>query len=133
MKFATALFALVPLVTALPPAVRTVEAEVRNATALATFEYAPIDTVVCLTVSFSFVCVDAGFQNSCATFHGSSGQCVNFPPNLNDVISSFGPDSGQDCFIFVGPQNGPIRNPGIPNLAIIGFNDAISSFKCFFG
>jgi hypothetical protein len=49
----------------------------------------------------SFVCIDSGFTNICATFHGSSGQCVNFPSNFNDIISSFGPDSGQDCFIFM--------------------------------
>ncbi|KAJ7260141.1 hypothetical protein C8J57DRAFT_1637741 [Mycena rebaudengoi] len=132
MKFAAALFALVPFVAALPPAVRTVqpEPEIRNATAL----IGPTPN----TQGNVFVCIDSGFTNICATFHGSSGQCVNFPSNFNDIISSFGPDSGQDCFIFIdggcsGPQNGPIRNPGISNLATIGFNDAISSFKCFFG
>ncbi|KAJ7255906.1 hypothetical protein C8J57DRAFT_1235826 [Mycena rebaudengoi] len=55
----------------------------------------------------------------------------------NDEISSFGPDDGQDCFIFaflssdagcVGAQNGPIRFPGISNLKTIGFNDKMSSW-----
>jgi hypothetical protein len=49
---------------------------------------------------FSFVCQDAGFHTNCQVLHGSSGHCVNVPASLNDVISSFGPDSGQDCFIF---------------------------------
>jgi hypothetical protein len=35
------------------------------------------------------------------TFHGSSGQCVDFGSTLNDRISSFGPDADQDCFIFL--------------------------------
>ncbi|KAJ6603742.1 hypothetical protein B0H10DRAFT_1703141, partial [Mycena sp. CBHHK59/15] len=75
-----------------------------------------------------FVCVDANFGAPCATFHGASGQCVAFSSDFDNVISSFGPDSGQDCFIFVqsgctGRSDGPIRNPGIPNLATIGFND----------
>ncbi|KAJ7249849.1 hypothetical protein C8J57DRAFT_684914 [Mycena rebaudengoi] len=130
MKFTTAFFALVPLVAALPPAVRTVEAGVKNATALVS----PTPNIQ----GNVFVCVDAGFQNGCTLFHGSSGQCVNFGATLNDRISSFGPDPEQDCFIFVdnnciGFQAGPIRSPGISNLKDIGFNDAISSFKCFFG
>jgi hypothetical protein len=64
--------------------------------------YAPIrDTLHSFTLPVSFVCVDAGFQNGCTLFHGSSGQCVNFGATLNDRISSFGPDPEQDCFIFV--------------------------------
>ncbi|KAJ7280635.1 hypothetical protein C8J57DRAFT_1500851 [Mycena rebaudengoi] len=146
MKFTTALFSFVPLVTALPPAVRTVEAEVRNATVLVS----PAPNIQ----GNVDACLDVGFQN-CQILHGSSGQCVDFPAGLNDGISSFGPDSDQDCFIFfckysqlrdcsirlarsrsdfscTGFQAGPIRNPGISDLRDIGFN-VISSFKCFFG
>ncbi|KAJ7277913.1 hypothetical protein C8J57DRAFT_1465745 [Mycena rebaudengoi] len=84
------------------------------------------------------ICTDAGFTGNCITLNGGSTQCNNFPGSFNDNISSFGPDDGQDCFIFVflssdagctGAQAGPIRFPGISNLNDIGFNDKISSWK----
>jgi hypothetical protein len=102
----------------------------------------------------SFVCTDINFGGVCTTFHGSSGQCVNFSAEFNDDITSFGPDTGQDCFIFVyayvictrhssfflpteipsdincgGTSAGPFRNPGVPDLSTINFNDKISSFQ----
>ncbi|KAF7324019.1 hypothetical protein MKEN_00624000 [Mycena kentingensis (nom. inval.)] len=99
---------------------------------------APAETPVKRTPGNVFACVDANFGPPCALFHGSSGQCVNITPDFNDKISSFGPDPAQDCFIFSdincqGQQAGPFRSPGIPNLANIGLNDQVSSFKCFFG
>ncbi|KAJ7136989.1 hypothetical protein C8R44DRAFT_364355 [Mycena epipterygia] len=128
MKFSTAFFALVPLVAALP-AVNNTEAS--NTTAVIS---ARIQGNV-------FVCVNAGFNIPCDVFHGSSGQCVNFPSSFNDNISAVGPDSDQDCFFFIdagcsGASLGPIRNPGIANLNVpptVPFNDHISSFRCFFG
>ncbi|KAJ7136977.1 hypothetical protein C8R44DRAFT_976360 [Mycena epipterygia] len=136
MKFSTAFFALVPLVAALP-AVHNTEAS--NTTAVIS---ARIQGNV-------FVCVNAGFNIPCDVFHGSSGQCVNFPSSFNDNISAVGPDSDQDCFFFMqvfvkqpndagcsGASLGPIRNPGIANLNVpptVPFNDHISSFRCFFG
>ncbi|KAJ7252018.1 hypothetical protein C8J57DRAFT_1238359 [Mycena rebaudengoi] len=106
MKFSIAFFALIPFVaaTALPPAPQT-PGNVR-------------------------VCSDAGFTGDCSTLNGGSTQCNNVPGSLNDKISSFGPDDGQDCFIFVfhssdagctGAQAGPIRFPGISNLNDILF------------
>ncbi|KAJ7323255.1 hypothetical protein DFH08DRAFT_350047 [Mycena albidolilacea] len=129
MKFSTAFFALVPLVAALPPALRNVD--VGNSTAVISPD----------TAGNIFVCTDAGFTGSCAVFSGASGQCVDFPSNFNDDISSVGPDSGQDCFFWIdagcsNEQLGPIRSPGSSNLNVdptVAFNDHISSFKCFFG
>ncbi|KAJ7249638.1 hypothetical protein C8J57DRAFT_1521655 [Mycena rebaudengoi] len=145
MKFATAFFALVPFVAALPPAVRTIAPEIRNATALVLnllFHPTPLPFITRPrqvgptpnTQGNVFVGVNANWVGGTDHFHGSSGQCVNVPVIWNDLISAFGPDPGQDCFIFIdadcrGPQNGPIRSPGISNLATIGFNDAVSSFK----
>ncbi|KAJ7278007.1 hypothetical protein C8J57DRAFT_1222778 [Mycena rebaudengoi] len=114
MKFSTAFFALIPFVaaTALPP-VSQIQGNVR-------------------------VCTDAGFTGDCFTLNGGSTQCENLPGSLNDKVSSFGPDGGQDCFIFVffssdagctGAQLGPIRFPGISNLQDVNFNDKMSSWK----
>ncbi|KAJ7117572.1 hypothetical protein C8R44DRAFT_879133 [Mycena epipterygia] len=136
MKFTAAFFALIPLVYAIPapdPELPSISSRTQGAV---------------------FVCVNAGFTAPCAKFSGASGQCVNFPDAFNNDISSVGPDSGQDCFFFVGTgcsgaTLGPIRDPGIADLAepelptttsalgssptSTNFNDQISSFKCFFG
>ncbi|KAJ7140857.1 hypothetical protein C8R44DRAFT_726570 [Mycena epipterygia] len=131
MKFTIALFALIPLVYALPA------------------PEGDLGALSARTQGNVFVCVNAGFTGDCTTLHGSSGECVNVPLVFNDNISSVGPDSGQDCFFFMqvfpralddancgGSSLGPIRDPGIPDLNIdadVAFNDAISSFSCFFG
>ncbi|KAJ7347255.1 hypothetical protein DFH08DRAFT_960605 [Mycena albidolilacea] len=119
MKFTTALFALIPLIYALPA------------------PEGDLGALSARTQGNVRVCVDAGFTGDCTTLHGSSGECVNVPLVFNDNISSVGPDPGQDCFFFMqancgGSSLGPIRVPGIPNLNIdadVAFNDAISSFS----
>ncbi|KAJ7849573.1 hypothetical protein B0H13DRAFT_1906114 [Mycena leptocephala] len=126
MKFSTAFFALVPLVAALPPALRSVEGTngTRDHRSMLGTPRANI-----------FVCTDAGFTGNCGVFTGTSGECINFPSSFNDDITAVGPDDGQDCFFYM-QQLGPIRSPGIANLnvaATVAFNDHISSFKCFFG
>ncbi|KAJ7910945.1 hypothetical protein B0H13DRAFT_2328851 [Mycena leptocephala] len=120
MKFSTAFFALVPLVAALP------HSEVENLSAR--------------TVGHVFACSQAGFVNIppaiCEHYVASkSGDCVDFSPEIDNTVSSFGPDAGQQCFIFAdggcqGPRVGPIFFPGISDLTTIGMNDLISSFFC---
>ncbi|KAJ7280020.1 hypothetical protein C8J57DRAFT_118874 [Mycena rebaudengoi] len=128
MKFSTAFFALVPLVAALLPAAVQTEAPVDDS------KVGPTPN----TQGNVFVCRDDSFGPPCQVLHGSSGQCVNVPASLNDAISSIGPDSGQDCFIFAdfncdGDTLGPIRSPGIRDLMPFNFADKMSSFQCFFG
>ncbi|KAJ7586388.1 hypothetical protein C8J56DRAFT_1165422, partial [Mycena floridula] len=81
-----------------------------------------------------FVTVDTQFAGANIKVTGSSGQCVNMPTGWNDVISSVGPDPGQDCFFFAdinctGDTIGPIRSPGIPDLrqTTPDMNDRITS------
>ncbi|KAJ7253422.1 hypothetical protein C8J57DRAFT_1473771 [Mycena rebaudengoi] len=137
MKLSAAFFALVPLVAAMPPAARTVEA--------GTDTVSPKPNVL----GNIFVCVDPNFLPPCATFHGASGQCINFPPPFQHSISSVAPDPGQDCVFFtqVPPFNRQVylaysessepncvgrqlvvRAPGIADLATFGFDDVIMSF-----
>ncbi|KAJ7268440.1 hypothetical protein C8J57DRAFT_1509621 [Mycena rebaudengoi] len=89
MKFSTALFALIPLIAALPHDLRSTTGNVE---------------LVARVQGNVFACSQAGFVNVppaiCRVLHGASNQCVNVPPELNDAISSIGPDSGQDCFFF---------------------------------
>ncbi|KAJ7464115.1 hypothetical protein FB451DRAFT_1179954 [Mycena latifolia] len=117
MKFSTAFFALVPLVAALPPASRS-----------------EVESLSARTVGH----VQADFVKTppaiCEHYVAAkSGDCVDFSPEIDNTVSSFGPDAGQQCFIFAdggcaGPRVGPIFFPGIPDLSTIGMNDVISSF-----
>ncbi|KAJ7473536.1 hypothetical protein FB451DRAFT_1398648 [Mycena latifolia] len=121
MKFTPAFLALVPLVYAIPAPEPALSARAQGAV---------------------FVCGNAPFVQPCTKFRGASGECVNFSAAFNDNISSVGPDAGQECFFFIdggcsGASFGPIRSPGIANIATnpstAGFNDQLSSFRCFFG
>ncbi|KAG8740426.1 hypothetical protein FRC10_004349 [Ceratobasidium sp. 414] len=48
-----------------------------------------------------YFCTDANFQGRCAYVSGfNSGQCVGVGSDFNDVVSSFGPDSGLTCTIY---------------------------------
>ncbi|KAJ6603069.1 hypothetical protein B0H10DRAFT_2217616 [Mycena sp. CBHHK59/15] len=126
MKSITAFIVLIPFVAAVPP----------------TLHSASSTEIVARSPGNVFVCVEAGFTGHCGNFAGASGQCVNFPSDFNDDITAVGPDDGQDCFFYIdancsNEQLGPIRSPGLANLRDtpehLPFNDAISSFKCFFG
>ncbi|KAI4228609.1 MAG: hypothetical protein LQ349_006527 [Xanthoria aureola] len=78
------------------------------------------------------LCTDAGFRGRCATFGSTSRVCCNY----NDVVSAFGPSSGQTCTIYRdtncrGDSRGGIKYPGISDLRALNFNDVLSSYACF--
>ncbi|KAJ7923465.1 hypothetical protein B0H13DRAFT_2655119 [Mycena leptocephala] len=138
MKFTTAFLALLPLVYAVP-------AHIPNATS---------DTLSSRALGV-FVCTDPNFTGTCA-FLSSNGECVNIPPALKNSISSFGPEAGEECFVYLqvastlnpctllfclttfnrdtdclGPRIGPIVSGGI-GIGNPPFpDDAIESFQCF--
>jgi hypothetical protein len=119
MKSTIALFALIPLIYALPApegdlvmAILSILYPFYPTDIFRRAHFPPAPKATCMSaprppelnahVHFpSFVCVDAGFTGDCTTLHGSSGECVNIPLVFNDNISSVGPDSGQDCFFFM--------------------------------
>ncbi|KAJ7756375.1 hypothetical protein B0H14DRAFT_2977765 [Mycena olivaceomarginata] len=83
------------------------------------------------------VCVDANSQGPCTTFSADSlDQCIPFPSDFDNDVSSFIPDAGLSCTIFVptapGRSLGGIGSLGITDLNQISFDDVISSFKCGF-
>ncbi|KAJ7253423.1 hypothetical protein C8J57DRAFT_1473772 [Mycena rebaudengoi] len=102
MKLSAAFFALVPLVAAMPPAARTVEA--------GTDAVSPKPNVL----GNVLVCVDPNFGPPCATFHGA-----------NMVGSADAKPSEPNC---VGRQL-VVRAPGIADFATVGFDDVIMSFN----
>ncbi|KAJ7275863.1 hypothetical protein C8J57DRAFT_1466525 [Mycena rebaudengoi] len=97
-----------------------------------------------------FLCTAAGFTGTCVTIPGATnGGCVDLAGDLDNLVSSFGPDAGQTCWVFdahgcstSAPFTAPIVFPGVADLSqmfrtadgvIRGpFNDMISSYQCFF-
>ncbi|KAJ7689254.1 hypothetical protein B0H14DRAFT_2652816 [Mycena olivaceomarginata] len=141
MKFTAAFLALIPFVTALPPALSST-AEVKNSTELTTLAL-PIPTNLLIHVlqitarTQGNVCVLPADWQSCLKFltHTSSTSFARLGDSLAPAASSTARVVNAD-FNCSNEQHGPIRNPGIPNLnsdGFVPFNDQISSFKCFFG
>ncbi|KAJ7023997.1 hypothetical protein C8F04DRAFT_1401366 [Mycena alexandri] len=101
-----------------------------------------------------FLCTDAGFQGTCVEITGAfDGGCVDLGFDLDNLVSSFGPDPGQTCIVYNAhgcADSGAgdpafayfISFPGVSDLSqpFIGsdghqnapFNDIISSYQCFF-
>ncbi|KAJ7277959.1 hypothetical protein C8J57DRAFT_1503796 [Mycena rebaudengoi] len=109
MKFSSAFFALIPLVTALPPSTNVV---------------APTPDV-----GNVFLCSEPNFGGTCISVHITSGQCNNLPASF--TAKSFAPDAGLTCFVFnqgncAGLGVGPITN-GQVNPIPVGFE--IASFR----
>jgi len=57
----------------------------------------------------------------------------NLGNGFNDAISAAGPNTGS-CVLWEHAgctgRSITVRNPGIPNLADVGFNDIASSYRC---
>jgi hypothetical protein len=48
-----------------------------------------------------YLCTDANWQGYCVYItDAGSGECVNLASDLNDLVSSFGPDPNQGCYMF---------------------------------
>ncbi|KAF5372147.1 hypothetical protein D9758_004965 [Tetrapyrgos nigripes] len=92
------------------------------------------------------VCVAANFAGCVLITNVPSGTCVPLGSDLNDFVSSFGPDPDQQCFVFhdfgcTGTNRGPIEFPGVSDFSQSfftsdgrlndPFNDQISSYQCF--
>jgi hypothetical protein len=48
-----------------------------------------------------YVCTDANFGGECDNYAVTLGECSNFPPAFQYDISSFGPQEGTSCCIFL--------------------------------
>ncbi|KAJ7463573.1 hypothetical protein FB451DRAFT_1180062 [Mycena latifolia] len=91
-----------------------------------------------------YLCTAANWEQYCVYITDAGpGECVNLAGDLNDLVSSFGPDPNQFCNMFrdfdcTGSEVGPIRAPGISDLSqpinlgegggVLSFNDVLSSY-----
>jgi len=48
-----------------------------------------------------YLCNDRGFSGYCVHIVAPSGTCVPLASDLNDLVSSAGPDQGSFCYFFV--------------------------------
>ncbi|KAJ7616269.1 hypothetical protein DFH06DRAFT_1483794 [Mycena polygramma] len=156
MKFTISLLALCGAACALtvsqtfPPAKidKVVDAAVYisgNATSVETDKRTQGNVYLCTAAFFSGYCVEIT--------GGFSGGCIDLAVDLDNQVSSFGPDQGQLCELFNAHncQNdgagtpawtGPIGYPGVQDLSKsfidnngnvnAPFNDIISSYLCNF-
>ncbi|KAJ7460241.1 hypothetical protein FB451DRAFT_1181912 [Mycena latifolia] len=92
-----------------------------------------------------YLCTAANWEQYCVYITDAGpGECVNLAGDLNDLVSSFGPDPNQLCYMFrdfdcTGSEVGPIRAPGISDLSqpinlgegggVLSFNDILSYYS----
>ncbi|KAJ6541195.1 hypothetical protein DFH09DRAFT_1174736 [Mycena vulgaris] len=99
-----------------------------------------------------FLCNAAFFSGYCVAITGEfDGGCIDLAADLDNQVSSFGPDQGQRCQLFnahgcatsgagTPAWSGPIAFPGIQDFSVswvdadgkvnAPFNDIISSYRC---
>ncbi|KAJ7440533.1 hypothetical protein FB451DRAFT_1191541 [Mycena latifolia] len=100
----------------------------------------------------TYLCTAANWQQYCVYITDAGpGECVNLAGDLNDLVSSFGPDPNQQCWLYKdfdcsAPNGfgriGPVSSPGIADLSqninfgeggiYPGFNDVLSSYQCYY-
>ncbi|KAK3984171.1 hypothetical protein QBC44DRAFT_253477 [Cladorrhinum sp. PSN332] len=78
-------------------------------------------------VSHVFVTSDSNWGGRSENLQINTGVCLTLSNGWPNIISSFGPDAGITC---TGASHSGVRNPGIPDLRGVGFNDRINSFRC---
>ncbi|KAJ7325882.1 hypothetical protein DFH08DRAFT_816957 [Mycena albidolilacea] len=102
------------------------------------------------------LCTAANWKQYCVYItNAGPNDCVNLASDLNDLVSSFGPDPNQSCTMFADSRQnfgsaadcnpsvalavGPIVSPGVSDLSqpfnigqgqiVNGFNDVLSSYS----
>ncbi|KAJ7631293.1 hypothetical protein DFH06DRAFT_701513 [Mycena polygramma] len=142
----------------LPPTagIKTVTAATYKAIANGTLSIDDIPTVAVRDVPKKrdagnvYMCTAANWQLYCVYITDAGpGECVNLGPDLNDQVSSIGPDPNQDCYLwddfdcnFLSARLAPVRAPGYADLSqgiflggeggSIFFNDKMSSYQCYY-
>ncbi|KAJ6538096.1 hypothetical protein B0H19DRAFT_1270461 [Mycena capillaripes] len=143
LSFAVASFAA----SIFPPAgSKVISAASYKAAAIGTLGADRRDTLTKRDAGNVYLCTAANFEQYCVYITDAGpGECVNLAGDLNDLVSSFGPDPNQYCYVYRNAncdrnsdQVGPIQAPGIADLSqhinlgeggiIKEFNDVISSY-----
>ncbi|KAJ7839948.1 hypothetical protein B0H14DRAFT_2587696 [Mycena olivaceomarginata] len=138
-----------------PPIIRTIDAARYKAASNGTISVAELfdddkrrDTLQKRDAGNVYLCTAANWKQYCVYItNAGPNECVNLVSDLNDLVSSFGPDPNQSCTMFaaadcnpsVALAVGPIVSPGVSDLSqpfnigqgqiVNGFNDVLSSYS----
>ncbi|KAI0111247.1 hypothetical protein GGR51DRAFT_509457, partial [Nemania sp. FL0031] len=83
-----------------------------------------------------YLCTDSYFNGYCVHIVQPLWQCINLSGDLNDKVSSVGPDAPSYCLFYGAFNCDDSENhfgtfsPGINDLATLNYNDKISSYIC---
>ncbi|KAH7377721.1 hypothetical protein BKA66DRAFT_422165 [Pyrenochaeta sp. MPI-SDFR-AT-0127] len=93
-----------------------------------------------------YLCNDRNFTGYCAHIPSAPSECVPLAGDLNNLVSSAGPDQGSFCYFFVNPNcdtNADFFHVGYPGVADLSvtpvngppgstrnFEDKLSSYFC---
>ncbi|KAI1117247.1 hypothetical protein F5Y14DRAFT_448180 [Nemania sp. NC0429] len=83
-----------------------------------------------------YLCTDSYFNGYCVHIVQPEYVCVNLSSDLNDQVSSVGPDSPKYCLFYSAfnclDSEGHFGtySPGYNDLSALSFNDKISSYIC---
>ncbi|KAK7182808.1 hypothetical protein PSPO01_11147 [Paraphaeosphaeria sporulosa] len=93
-----------------------------------------------------YLCNDRNFSGYCVHITSPSGTCVPLASDLNDKVSSAGPDQGSLCYFFVNANCDDtgdffhVEYPGVADLSKTpvngppgstrNFEDKLSSYRC---
>ena len=58
----------------------------------------------------AYLCNDRDWQGYCVHINSASSECVPLAADLNDLVSSAGPDKGSFCYFFVRVSSSSIMN-----------------------
>ncbi|KAI0755949.1 hypothetical protein BC629DRAFT_1598323 [Irpex lacteus] len=84
-----------------------------------------------------YACTNAGWTGRCQNMYFTANQCLNFPSDLQDNISSIGPDGGWLCLAYedinCSGYSFYVQKPGESDLSTRsdGVNDQLSSIACW--
>ncbi|KAH7064252.1 hypothetical protein BKA63DRAFT_572168 [Paraphoma chrysanthemicola] len=84
-----------------------------------------------------YLCTDRDWQGYCAHLQSEPSECVNLGADLNDLISSAGPDQGGFCYFFVDPNCSIAADffhvgfPGIADLSVTPVNGPVGSTRSY--
>ncbi|GJE87356.1 hypothetical protein PsYK624_034390 [Phanerochaete sordida] len=85
-----------------------------------------------------YVCSDANWSGTCENVGFNNEECIVFPGELQNDITSVGPPQGYYCYLYrnyscTGDNLSSVVYPGISDLGDgnTDYNDGLNSFKCF--
>jgi hypothetical protein len=137
MKLTTALVALsATAVLAAPATDMTINKRATTGVYVISLIHLHARNILTLSIC-SYLCNDRNWQGYCVHINSAPSVCVPLAGDLNDLVSSAGPDKGSFCYFFVDPNCSTnadffhVGNPGVADLSKTPVNGAAGSTRNF--